>query len=86
MSHARLQRDVDMTEEAELRRLEGRHGDATGDARGSSPFAAAHASGQPAATAHATSRGGMEGGGGQTEAREALVTGYAEKKRDLTVS
>ena len=83
MVYSRLQRDVNLQEEAEWQRLEGRHGDATGDLRGSSPFAAAHASRQPAATARATSRGDMEGGGGQTEAREALVTGYAEHQASL---
>ena len=79
MTYERLQRDVNLTEEAELRRLEGMHSDAAGDARGSSPHAAARADGQPAAAAGATSRGEME----QTEARAALVSGYAEHRASL---
>ena len=69
---ARLQKDVDLTEEAELRRLEG-GGTAmrwTHDARGLSPGAGTGACGQPATAAGAASRGEKEGGDGQTESRK----------------
>ena len=75
----RLQPDVDLAEEAEMQRLEGRHSDA--DASGSSPCAAARANGQPAAApaASATSSGELK----ETEARAALVSGYAEHRASL---
>ena len=83
MPYERLERDVDVTEEVELRRLEGGHSDAAGDARGSLPCAAARAEWQPATAAGATSNGEVEDGGGQTEARAALVTGYTEHRASL---
>ena len=84
MPYARLQKDVDLTEEAELSRLEGGHGDALDDARGSSPGAGTGACGQPATAAGAASRGEKEGGGGQTESRQTLVSGYAEHRASLS--
>ena len=83
MPYERLERDVDVTEEVELRRLEGGHSDAAGDTRGSLPCAAARAEWQPATAAGATSNGEVGDGGGQTEARAALVTGYAEHRASL---
>lgn len=77
MPYARLERDVAMIEEAELQRLEGR-GTAMGRAmRVARRDVVLH---MPAA-ASATLDGEVEGGGGQTEARAALVTGYAEHRK-----
>ena len=75
MLYARLESDVDQTEDAEQRRLEAGASDATG--RG---VAAACVRALPEVAARAPE---MEGIGGQTEARAELVTGYAEHRASL---
>ena len=84
MLHARLACDVIQSEETELRRLEGWDGATAGDGRCSSPCAAARSCEQAGAAAHATPRGEVQGRGGGSEAREALVTGYAEHRASLS--
>ena len=84
MLHARLACDVIQSEETELRRLEGWDGATAGDGRCSSPCAAARSCEQAGAAALATPRGEVEGRGGGSEAREALVTGYAEHRASLS--
>ena len=86
MPTARLACDVDDTEEAELRRLEGRARDATGDGSPTSSGAASRGSGQEAAAVRETSAGESQAGQvrhGQAQARQALVTGYAEHRASL---
>ena len=75
MLYARLESDVDHTEDAQQRRLEAGANDATG--RGV-PAACVRALPEVAAGAPE-----MEGIGGQTEARAELVTGYAEHRASL---
>jgi len=71
-------------QETELRRLEGWDGVTAGDGRCSSPCAAARSCEQAGAAALAMPRGEVEGRGGGSEAREALVTGYAEHRASLS--
>ena len=89
MPHSRLACDVDATEEAELERLEHGRNAATGNAHGSTPYAAGCTRGQAvdgAAGATSTVQGNaVQGGAGQMpEARQTLVTAYAEHRASLS--
>ena len=74
MLYARLESDVDQTEDAELRRLEAGASDATGHGVPASSGGTAQESAARAKTTghHPLTDGQVE------DARQALVTGYAE--------
>jgi hypothetical protein len=87
MSFARSDRDVDGAEESELRRLENGSSDATGDCSPMYSGAASRGSGQGLAAARATSTGEEQAdqiADGQAEARQTLVSGYAEHRASLS--
>ena len=84
MTYARLECDVDDTEEAELRRLEEGSSDGAGNGLPTSSCAASRGSGQEAAAAHAPATGKMGQADGHADARQTLVTGYAEHRASLS--
>ena len=87
MSFARSDRDVDGAEESELRRLENGSSDATGDCSPMYSGAASRGAGQGLAAARATSTGEEQAdqiADGQAEARQTLVSGYAEHRASLS--
>ena len=84
MTYARLECDVDDTEEAELRRLEEGSSDGAGNGLPTSSCAASRGSGQEAAAAHAPATGRMGQTDGHADARQTLVTGYAEHRASLS--
>ena len=87
MPFARSDRDVDGAEESELRRLENGSSDATGDCSPMYSGAASRGAGQGLAAARATSTGEEQAdqiADGQAEARQTLVSGYAEHRASLS--
>ena len=79
MLYARLESDVDQTEDAELRRLEAGASDATGHGLPASAGGTAEESAERAKTTghHPLTDGQVQ------DARQALVTGYAEYRASL---
>ena len=83
MPTARLSCDVDDSEEAELRWLEVGLGESMEDGSATFSGAVLHGCGQRAAATPATSTEENQAAFGQAEARQTLVSGYAEHRASL---